>query len=197
MKEPPLPKRQKRKLTWVEVLSLVALCAYLALVVPMYIWPPPTVSSKTTARNNLKQVSTSLLIYSSCHDDVYPAAQSMPTFRAVLMPYLRNREFLLSRDHKQPFGTYNFSLSGVFKSIIGQPESVPTLLATSAQCYSDLNHRSFLIVANVDGSVAFHKYEEWDDITECFHLQFPRAAKAFFPPDYLADKDPILKLKAK
>ena len=190
LRAPPLP-RAKRKPTWYEWVALALLVGYLALIASYYIWPPSTRSPGIAALSNVKEVCTSLVIYVADNDDVFPAVQSMPSFRAVLTPYARNSTIMLSVNGKRPYGTFNFSLSGVSMHALGEPKVVPAMLGTSEEYFDDPNNRTFLIVGRADSSAKLYKYEDKDEIMEGFHLQFPRAVKEFLPPDYLADKDPF------
>ena len=147
---------------------------------------------KSQALSSIKQIGTSTMIYLSDYDERYPATSAMPGTRAVLMQYIKNSQLFESRKAKFDRPQFNFTVAGVL-SVLPPYPGTKQLELTDAAVWSNLiiGETPGMIVGRADTSAKFYGS---DNLTEAFALfngQFDRKGVKLFPPDYLADKDPL------
>jgi len=144
------------------------------------------------AMANIKQIGTATLIYSSDYDERFPATSAMPGTRAVLMPYTKNGGLFESQKDKFARPQFNFAVAGVTSVLTPYP-GTKQLELTEVAVWSNLvmGETPGMIVGRADTSAKFYGPDNLKEAMILFEGQFDRKGVKLFPPDYLADQDPL------
>ena len=89
-----MTRRRSQGFTLIELLVVIAIIAILAAILFPVFAQAKTAAKKTADLSNLKQIGTSVFIYSADNDDVIPHfMEKQPyVFATRLMPYVKNRQ---------------------------------------------------------------------------------------------------------
>ncbi|QYK54059.1 MAG: hypothetical protein KF824_03985 [Fimbriimonadaceae bacterium] len=144
----------------------------------------------------------SIQIYASDYDDRLPAASSMPTFRALLSPYEKtNANWKSDKGYSQV--QFNFNLAGVellynsFPDPLGyeflaEEPIVFYIFDTKENRYATCGWgQDFKFKWYLGGSQSENK--EDSEFFRRLSYQYDRKGAKLFPPDYLANEDPLKK----
>lgn len=188
-------KKLIKSLTIIDYVVIVVIgLIFVVLVVPFPRHYPSLNNAFT--RSNLKQLTVAILIYQSDYDDRIPHATSMPTFRAQIDPYVKNKSVYNGIKNYSQNPTLNFNVSGIS---IPENASVP-LAATSAPLppeqvltlytlITDPKSKDFCFAAYADTHAKPLKQPQ--QLTYALSFQFDRIGVTLAPADYLADQDPL------
>lgn len=145
---------------------------------------PESSSAQTQGLNNLKQIAIATVMYTADYDDVLPGAQSTPTARALISPYLRSVDAFKTMN---PLGSefrYNTFQAAVNTTVIEEPVGTPIWF--ESRPWPDGRR----MVAYIDGSCGFVTAEMWGPIEAEMKRRYPRSG-ALLPANYLLDQDPL------
>lgn len=175
----------------------IAFIAFLGIAVwflrPVFINCGP--HPQYVAKHSVTHVLSSTLVYASDYDGVLPAVQSMASFRALLHPYVKDKSIYFPQGGRA-VGEFNFALSGVSTNLVTNP-AVP-LYWIDGHDLKKADLSEYIFIGRIDGSYkSVAGAAERSRFQDLLHLQFCRAAKAMLPPEYLADADPIISIKAR
>lgn len=162
------------------VLAIVALGVLAALLYPVFVTADSGRRPQPTSK--VKQLNSSLYIYTFDYDETFPPAQSQLTFRALVSLYHKNPD-LFKNPHDQAIIDirYNTRLSNVALSSISDQTEAVTLF-TPVQ--KEENGPEVLWIASfADQSVRTFKPREWVQGIELLERLFPRQSNDFYPPD--------------
>jgi hypothetical protein len=133
--------------------------------------------SKTDTANNLKHMSTGMLIYCADYDDVLPYVLESKTAMAVIFPYVKDRQSFKSLNPGSHFG-YNISLGGVNLTDIPSPKA--TVLFYDAKAWADGSH----LAATTDAEVKAYDAKQWAALSKSLKSKISRTAVRPLPKDY-------------
>ncbi len=143
----------------------------------------------THSLSNIKQIATSTVIYTSDYDDVHPNATSMPSLRAMVYPYLKNRNLFLPIHQKSASPSFNFNVAGVenFAIPIGQIEPLQSFQSVVWYATVTSSNSYGVVMSSFDtGS----RHVSTDKFLKYCQPQFLRKA-TLAPANYLNDQDPV------
>ncbi|MBX3114751.1 MAG: hypothetical protein KF836_09325 [Fimbriimonadaceae bacterium] len=142
----------------------------------------------------------SIQIYASDYDDRLPAASSMPTFRALLSPYEKTDHNWKS-DKGYSEVQFNFNLAGVELSYSSLPDPLgyEFLSEEPIVCYIfDTKENRYATCGwGRDSRLKWYLggSKNGNDVNSEFFrrlsYQYDRKGAKLFPPNYLANKDPL------
>lgn len=140
----------------------------------------------------LTSANEATMQYAADHDEVLPAATSMPTIRALVQPYTDSMPVFEFYSPAPSFAQFNFNLAGVSTSLPPFPGTRQTNAYQVVTWHSQLpmGPRRVAIVT-FDGKPKVLEPDEREKFQRLLAPQFDRKGVKLFPPDYLADKDPL------
>jgi len=148
-----------------------------------------TICPKTPGVSNIKQIATSTAIYQADYDDLFPATSAMPGTRAVLMPYVKQKEMFEELPGSNARPLFNFNVAGILASLPPYPGANQAELTDVGVFYArSLEKPGYFFMTRGDTSAKTIKAV---DLQLALSYQFDRKGAKLFPPDYLADKDPL------
>lgn len=153
---------------------------------------PHYVANGTQCLSNLKQIANATFAYASDNDERLPPASSMSTMRALLMSYVPNKTPLIGISGFTNDPGFNFSAVGVNTNFPPYPGTTQVEPNEVALWYAlPLSSARGPFVARGDSSVKSMRKDKLEEFYKLFAPQFDRKSAKLFPPDYLADKDPL------
>jgi len=175
---------------WTILLITVAAIALFLILMP--VGHNHTTAKKTVLLSHIKQITTSMSIYCMDYDGVYPPATGMETVRVLLIPYSKNITVFKPVKDVSISPQLNFNLAGVSETLPPYPGTSQLEPAKVAQFFSPFFGESRgIVIGFADGHVKFYKDEMRKEADAAFDGQFDRKGVNLFPPDYLADQDPL------
>ncbi|MBS1705724.1 MAG: hypothetical protein JST40_07600 [Armatimonadetes bacterium] len=143
-------------------------------------------AKKTATLSNMKQVCLATIMYAGDNDDLYPGVQSTASARAVLLPYVKNKEVFQSQNPAKSEFRFNCALASVNAEIIEYPAE--TILWYETTPWEDGSR----IIGYTDGHAKSVGSSEWEDLEPTLRNTYPRSA-GLLPMDYMLDSDPLKK----
>lgn len=136
----------------------------------------------------LKQIAESLAMYRADFDGYFPATTSMPSFRAVLMPYVRNGEMFEGEYKHSSRMEFNFNLAGVHESLpLGKAVGMADPLGVAVLYCRSLVTKSVFVVAVND----LPRVRTESELQTLISAKFDLRSVKLQPPNYLENKDPL------
>jgi len=193
-------------------LLTVAVILFFVVDMPHLLRSARSAARSSAARSILINLANANSFYVSDHDGRFPAASSMPTLRALLQPY---EESVFSQKMHYSSGdsrklnwrpqknfwdpSFNFNLASVSYDDALKPIGFGTVESSEIVVFfitdSELNRITGVDLANrhIRYSESLKLKEE--DFYRHISYQFDRKGAKLFPPDYLADQDPLKEIR--
>jgi len=153
---------------------------------------PHGIANGTQCLSNLKQIANATLAYASDNDELLPPASSLATMRALHKLYIPDKALYVGKRGFTNDLEFNFSAAGVntnFPPYPGTTQAEPNEVALWYAMPLAAARGPF--VARGDSSVKSIPLKQFDEFRKLFVPQFDRKGAKLFPPEYLADQDPL------
>ncbi|QYK54060.1 MAG: hypothetical protein KF824_03990 [Fimbriimonadaceae bacterium] len=163
-------------------------------------------SAKSAARSSeamsrLRSLSQANSLYMNYFDGVFMPASSMATVRALLQPYAPGKSSDINWQASENFSEpqFNFNLAGVSSENVLSPLGYKSVETDDILVFY-VSDYEFNRIFGVDLGNKFLRYSESFSLNETDFLrhlsyQFDREGVKLFPPDYLAEQDPLKESK--
>ncbi|MFM9873783.1 MAG: hypothetical protein ACKVQS_10005 [Fimbriimonadaceae bacterium] len=146
-------------------------------------------STFSPSLSQIKQLATATIIYTSDYDDVHPHATSMPSVRAMVNPYFKNRRLFLPIPQYSTSPSFNFNTAGVwiYEQPLGQKELLQSFQSVVWYAPITSSNSYGVVMSSFDSS---SRHVSTEKFLHYIQPQFPRKA-TLSPANYLADQDPL------
>ena len=179
--------------TFRQILVLVIVIGVLdALLYPVFAQPKMACEGQDGSRGRNAQCAFSLMLYASDSDDIFPAASSEQTLRSLTYIYIKNpRVYQPGRYAERT--KFNFNLAGVSVAAPpypGTPQfSADKIIVSHARNPKEPDEYFVYYLSAKQGTLTASQ------LLTALEPQFDRKGVKLFPPDYLADQDPLKEIK--
>jgi len=166
--------------TFRQILVLVIVIGVLgALLYPVF--AQPKIHDHDRSNANYFFIGSALIYYAADHDDVLPPVTSEPTLRALLHPYVRNAR-VFQAGKKSGITQFNFKLAGASLQSVN---SLDNAILAYARNPKERDEYFVNYLSTKRGTLTASQ------LLTALEPQFDRKGVKLFPPDYLADQDPL------
>ncbi len=142
--------------------------------------PDEMATKRTKTLNNVKQIATGLMIYSTDYDDYLPYAQSVTAVQYLTYPYIKNLDVWKTYNPNGGKIAYNTSIGGASVTQIEAPAD--TVMVYETMTWPD-GRRT---VAKADTSARVVDANLWKELSKTLKLKLPKKGKPL-PANYGVD----------